>query len=435
MYPANDTLHARADVAISVLEDMPVGPGLVAGLVALRAVAMDGYSAVRVHTLWSKVIAWASAQQMIATYDCVKGVRTALGPQDMEEAFMLAAQEIAAATAIPYSTARAQVEFVDDVSDRLAHSWQALDRGDLTLAHVKALHRATRNCTPAVIEAVDAKVIPLAVARRMTPSQLARAARRLIITIDPQGAAERAKQAKERGDVEFYPGEDETATLAAFGDAEPLRRVMDEIDHRAAVMKRAGDARPIGMLRVQALVDAFFGAAEHGERPSGTAQALVTVDLMTLLGVTDKPGELAGYGPITAETARRIAADATLRRLVTDPMNGNPLDLGRTYRPSKLLRDLVRAARPRCSMIGCSRPAYQCELDHRLEHGDGGDTNPENLQPLCKLHHQLKTKRRWKVGVNADGQPTWTSFLGFSYVSHDRDPELSDSGPPNVSAA
>jgi hypothetical protein len=117
-----------------------------------------------------------------------------------------------------------------------------------------------------------------------------------------------------------------------------------------------------------------------------------------------------------------------------DPMTGEALDLGRTYQPSKLLRRLVQASRPRCSMVGCSRPAYQCEIDHRLEHAQGGDTNPENLQPLCKLHHELKTKKRWKVGVNAEGQQSWTSFLGFTYVSYDRDPLISDSDPPAEAA-
>jgi hypothetical protein len=166
-----------------------------------------------------------------------------------------------------------------------------------------------------------------------------------------------------------------------------------------------------------------------------SVQLLVKVDLTTVLGLNNNPADLSGYGPITADLARRLAADATLRRLITDPLSGRPIDLGRRYKPSKLVQDLVRAAQPRCSMIGCSRPAYQCELDHRLEHGRGGDTNPDNLQPLCKLHHQLKTKRRWKVGVNADGSLTWTSFLGFTYTSRDLDPLTGDPDPPAQAVA
>ncbi|MGH8836580.1 MAG: hypothetical protein ACRDWG_16525, partial [Actinomycetes bacterium] len=55
------------------------------------------------------------------------------------------------------------------------------------------------------------------------------------------------------------------------------------------------------------------------------AQIQVTVPATTLLGLTDIPGELAGYGPITAEVARRIVAHGTWRRLLTDPASGQLL--------------------------------------------------------------------------------------------------------------
>jgi hypothetical protein len=182
------------------------------------------------------------------------------------------------------------------------------------------------------------------------------------------------------------------------------------------------------------MYDLVVGASSDPTAGRLQTHTLVTVDLTTLLGLNDKPGELAGYGPITADTARRMAADSTLSRLVTDPVNGTPIDLGRKYRPSKLLRQLVAAAKPRCSMIGCSRPAHRCEMDHRHEFDRGGNTSSDNLEPLCKLHHQLKTKKLWKVGVNADGNQTWTSFLGFTYVSHDQDPLTGDPDPPAEAA-
>src|SRR6185503_12962815 len=47
-------------------------------------------------------------------------------------------------------------------------------------------------------------------------------------------------------------------------------------------------------------------------------QVVVSAD--TLLGLDDQPAQLTGYGPITAQTARRLAADesGTWRRLLTD---------------------------------------------------------------------------------------------------------------------
>jgi hypothetical protein len=433
--PELDRILGKTDARIAVLDEMPVGAGLAAALVGLRSMPIDAYAAVRVHALWAKVIAWATAQQMIATYDSVNGIHVVAGPpDDPNESFVLAAQELASATSIPYGTARAQVDLVDRITECMPQSWMALDRGELSLSHIRALHRATCNCTPKIAAAVEGQLVPRAVERGWTPSELARQARKLIIAIDPAGAAEREEKAKQQSDVELFPAEDGMAWLNAFGPAPLVREMVDVLDDRAATMKRAGDGRPVGMCRFQALYDAVTGSAAGATPAPRQAHTVVTIDLPTLLGLNDNPGELAGYGPITAQTARRIAADSTLRRLVTDPVTGNGINLGRKYRPSQLLRDLVRLTQPRCSMIGCNRPAYQCEIDHRDEHGGGGDTSDANLQPLCKLHHQLKTKKWWKVGVNADGQVIWTSFLGFTYVSHDQDPLLGDADPPGRAA-
>jgi hypothetical protein len=96
---------------------------------------------------------------------------------------------------------------------------------------------------------------------------------------------------------------------------------------------------PMDQKRADLLVDAVLSGLPHdalpelqGRRPS--IQIVVSTD--TLLGLDDEPADLAGYGPITAETARRYAADVsgTWRRLLTDPDTGALLDIGKdSYRP------------------------------------------------------------------------------------------------------
>src|SRR5215471_10923763 len=90
--------------------------------------------------------------------------------------------------------------------------------------------------------------------------------------------------------------------------------------------------------RADALVDVFAWALadpslpeQHGKRPA----IHVTVQLSTLPGCDNQPAHLDRHGPITADMARRIAADqsGTWRRLVTDD-TGQLLDYHRTtYRP------------------------------------------------------------------------------------------------------
>jgi hypothetical protein len=67
-------------------------------------------------------------------------------------------------------------------------------------------------------------------------------------------------------------------------------------------------------------------------------------------------------------------------------------------------------------MPGCSRPAHTCQIDHRQERQDSGRTDEDNLGPLCLMHHQLKTKKLWKLDLDPEGNETWTSYLGYTYT-------------------
>jgi hypothetical protein len=83
-----------------------------------------------------------------------------------------------------------------------------------------------------------------------------------------------------------------------------------------------------------------------------------------LFGVDEQPGELAGYGPITAEQARELAAQGTWR-ILTDPATGAPIDHGATvYRPPAALRDLVVTRTPiaRAAEVRWSR-RRTCKVD------------------------------------------------------------------------
>jgi len=145
----------------------------------------------------------------------------------------------------------------------------------------------------------------------------------------------------------------------------------------------------------------------------------VTVPLTTLLGLTEEPGELAGYGPIDAGTARRLAADGTWRRIVTDPASGAVLDVGRTtYRPPADLDAHVRHRDQSCARPGCGASAFGCDLDHTVDFhrgGSRGSTSHDNLGPLCPRDHQIKTDGGFAVEQPSAGTFRWTTPTGHSY--------------------
>ena len=77
-------------------------------------------------------------------------------------------------------------------------------------------------------------------------------------------------------------------------------------------------------------------------------------------------------------------------RLLTDPL-GRILDVTEAGRfPSTKLRIAVQARDGTCQVPTCSRPATECDLDHEQPH-PRGPTSADNLRPLCRRHHRMKT--------------------------------------------
>jgi hypothetical protein len=145
----------------------------------------------------------------------------------------------------------------------------------------------------------------------------------------------------------------------------------------------------------------------------------VIVSASTLLGLDGQPADLAGYGAITAETARHLAADptGTWRRLLTDPNTGDLLDCGTgTYRPSMHLTDFLLARDSVCVFPSCNQPGYRCDIEHCVPHEQGGPTCPGNNGPACRRHHNCKTHGPWCYTINGDGTFTWTNDTGHSYT-------------------
>ena len=181
--------------------------------------------------------------------------------------------------------------------------------------------------------------------------------------------------------------------------------------------KAPGDARTMDQRRADVLGDLAATVLDHHELPTKHRRRphlQVTVAASTLAGVDDQPGELAGYGPIPAELARRIAADATWRRILTDPVSGVLLDYGTTmYTPPRGLVDHVLARDQTCQWPGCRQPAVRCDLDHRVAF-PAGSTCAANLHALCRRHHRAKTEAGWTYRLDADNNLVWTSPNGHT---------------------
>jgi hypothetical protein len=152
---------------------------------------------------------------------------------------------------------------------------------------------------------------------------------------------------------------------------------------------------------------------------------LVTVPVFSLLGLTEEPATLDGYGPIPPSMARRLVADgaASFLRVLTDPRDGAPLEIGRTsYRLTKPMRQWLRLRDARCTFPGCNNHSLDNDADHILAWADGGTTGVTNLGQPCPKHHRLKHATAWRpVGVTRESPPGWISPTGRSYPAEQQD--------------
>ncbi|MEO6944633.1 MAG: DUF222 domain-containing protein [Lacisediminihabitans sp.] len=151
----------------------------------------------------------------------------------------------------------------------------------------------------------------------------------------------------------------------------------------------------------------------------------VTVPALTLLGRSDEPAVLEGYGPIDVDTARELTGRApSFIRLLTHPETGVVLSMGRKrYRVPEDLRKWLQLRDGTCRFPGCNCSSGRCDIDHTLDWFLGGLTDYDNLADLCGSHHTVKHKSGWALtqvrdGTGAStGQLMWTSPTGRRYIT------------------
>src|SRR3954454_535884 len=247
-----DEAYAAGEAAVAALADIAPGPALASALLAAGKLAMSTKSRIELLGHWARQRAWTEAQTMVVLGD-------ACGAPDIESDSWVMT-DIARTLRISESSVGTRMALMRHVAAGLPETWEALNAGTITPTHMWVLANVTRDASPELTAAVEDKVLAKAIARRWTPAKLAEAARAAMLKLDPEGAEQRARDAKkQRSDVTFRSDEDMMAALTARTDAWTARQAMDEINRRADAMRRDGDQRTLGELRIAAVARALLG--------------------------------------------------------------------------------------------------------------------------------------------------------------------------------
>lgn len=433
---------------VASLAEIPAGTGLSVQLAGLDFAALSEAQLLEAARAWERQDRWLAARrnELYAALDAAPGPDWEGQPpaRCVEEWQSMVAsarhRSLAASVGMSPFAASQRVDAAAQLAfdGRLSRTGAALADGRLSEASARLIATRLVNLEDDLAREVQEVVLPQAA---LLPwRKLESAVRRAIA--ERRTAAEHLEHESALSDRRVgapQPGDFGMATLQVHGPAadvqvlytaitalgEASKAVASAASLRDCAAQDGTDGAPDGIdaHRFDALIALACGAlaadgsdlpTRHGRRPS----IQVTVPASTLLRLSDAPGELEGYGPITADAARHLAGDptATWRRILTDPI-GRVLDYGtRTYRPPQDLTDLVIARDGTCTFPGCAKPARRCQIDH-IQPFPAGSTSETNTDAKCGRDHNLKTAGLLSSSRDPEsGTTTWADRHGTRYL-------------------
>jgi Domain of unknown function (DUF222) len=189
------------------------------------------------------------------------------------------------------------------------------------------LTRSTQELPAATVAA--AEPVLLAAARRLDPPRLRKVVGHLCEVADPQAADTRTARQRERRWLWLSPTFEGMVAVDGLLDPEAGETLLTALEPLARPTT-AEDERSAAQRRADALTELARRALEGGRLPQSGGvrpQVTVTIELASLLGRPGLPGgEGAWVGPLPAQTARRLACDATLTRVLVarHPITSRP---------------------------------------------------------------------------------------------------------------
>jgi hypothetical protein len=300
-----------------------------------------------------------------------------------QQGYRTTTEWLAALTGEPVPVARSQIAMASALEEMPA-TREAFAAGELNESRVKVLAQAQALAPEQFAREEAALVAQVAAASSQQVPRVLAAWKR---AIDP--AAAEAEAERLRALRALHLSEDWSGMLRLSGLLDPesglvVRHALQALSDPANL--DPSDTRTPAQARADALVEIsrrFLQGNPNGK--NHPARVLVTIPWNTLhdgRGIVD-----TDTGPISARTARRLACDATVNRVLLDP-DSVPVELGRATRviPDRLRR-LLEARDQHCTHPGCQVPARWCDAHHIHHWANGGSTDLANLQLLCARHH------------------------------------------------
>ncbi len=277
---------------------------------------------------------------------------------------------------------------------RVAHALEtlpriaaAMARGELSYSKVRALTR---------VACAGTEEYFLSIALHGTAHHVETLVRQYRRAREAEELSREARQQANRG-LHYFHDEDGSLVLKGRLPAEVGALLLKALDAAVNDMtptdvsaETSGERPTLSARRADALAVIAESFLEHGAEALNGGdrhQIVVHVDATTLREGTAGRCELEDGPSLPAESARRLACDASVVTILEEE-NGTPLDIGRKTRSiPPAIRRALNARDRGCRFPGCPNTRY---VDgHHIQHwAHGGATKLSNLVSLCRFHHR-----------------------------------------------
>ncbi|MBF6130186.1 DUF222 domain-containing protein [Nocardia brasiliensis] len=333
-----------------------------------------------------------------------------------------AATEAAMAVQVDEGSVAAMIDVGLALEGWLPRTRAEFAAGRIDLAKVRVVIDSTRAVAREVLDELEPRL--LETATRTTPVRLRQTARRWVARLDPVGAQRRRERRQDDRDVRIRAIQDSMAVFDGVLPAPGAQTVAMRL-REMSLQVCSADPRTMPQRRADALVALADGSGRlrctcgRGERcpkrevaqPPRRPLIQIGIPADTLLGMTEAPAFLAGYGPIDAALARMVAEHARFQVIPERSDAEEPVAAEQVAHTPRLARE-VRALDGMCRFPNCVMSAAESELAHHRSPATRAD-----VTTLCTRHHRLKVlvdKRKvpWETWLAEADRLQWTTPTG-----------------------
>ena len=289
----------------------------------------------------------------------------------------------------------------------------ALTAGAVSAGHVDAIANATRNLDDDLLaEFHSSEADLLADASKHGVDVFERGcrdlAKHLVAHSTAASDADELEQQRQRSTVKRWTDK-QTGMCHTHLELDPVRdrALWAAIDaSRAKLRQQDGNQRtPWPQLEVNAVIAAIGGSGDR------IPEIIALIDHRSLLegAHANTICETDNGIPLPISTVRRLCCDAEILPVVLGG-NGEVLDVGRSRRTAtRAQRRALRAMHRTCAHPDCTVTFDACRIHHVTAWlQPAGDTDIDNLVPLCETHHHSVHEGGWKLTMTPDRTATWT---------------------------